>query len=456
MTPPILDPSRLWIDTSPRERIAEGRALRKAVPRSAHAEWTPPHRRPDIVETLVTLNAGRLQSLIPIRYGRMLVSPFAFLRGSAAIMADDLVNTPRTDIWLQICGDAHLGNFGGFATPERNLIFDLNDFDETSYGPWEWDIKRLAASVFVCGRVIGLPEHACLDAVLTAVRSYRKRMGIYADMRFMEVWYERIDADQAVDHGDSGLEPLEKALVKGRRKTNVEALPKLARRIDGVWVITDDPPLLTHRVQALTRHFPEFFASYRKSLPEDRRTVIDQYQVVDLARKVVGIGSVGTRCYVALFLGLHDDDPLFLQIKEAQRSVVERALGHNRRAHHGKRIVTGQRIMQAASDSFLGWARIGRGHYYVRQLRDMKSTVDLNDLTAGELSDYGSLCAWTLAHAHACSGSAAHISGYLGNGDDFDEAIGAFAAVYADQTERDYDVLASAAKAGKIPVVSGI
>ncbi len=449
-------PSRLQIDPTSRKRVAKRRSLRQSVPRGAHAAWSAPRARPDVVETLESTNRGRLQSLIPIRYGRMLASPFAFLRGSAAIMAADLASSPQTGIWPQICGDAHLGNFGGFATPERNLIFDLNDFDETQRGPWEWDVKRLAASIFVCGRVIGLSDDTCRDAVLIAVRCYRERMRVYAEMRYLDIWYESIDAGQAVDHGESGLEPLEKALQKGRRKTNVELLPKLAEQVYGGWLIIDDPPLLTHEVGALTRRFPEFLANYKESLPKDRRIVFERYRLVDLARKVVGIGSVGTRCYVGLFLGSHNEDPLFLQIKEARRSVIAQALGNGRHAHHGERVVSGQRIMQAASDLFLGWASIGRRQYYVRQLRDMKSTVDLDDLDADELTDYGSLCAWTLARAHACSGDAAHIGDYLGKNSCFDEAIASFAAAYADQTERDYDVLVAAARAGRIPVVTDL
>jgi len=275
-------------------------------------------------------------------------------------------------------------------------------------------------------------------------------------MRYLEVWYERIDAVDAVGHGDSGLEPLEKALFKGRRKTNVETLPKLAEQVDGHWIISDDPPLLIHQAGALTRHFPEFLASYKESLAEDRRTFFERYELVDWARKVVGIGSVGTRCYVTLFLGSHDGDPLFLQIKEARQSVLARPLGRGQRAHHGERVVTGQRIMQAASDPFLGWARIGRRHFYVRQLRDMKSSVDLDDLNADELTDYGSLCAWALARAHARSGDAARISGYLGKTSCFDEAIATFAAAYADQTERDYNVLVAAARTGKIRAVTDL
>jgi uncharacterized protein (DUF2252 family) len=456
MTSPIPTVSRLPVDTTPQERIAEGRTLRKIVPRSAHAAWSPSRERANVVETLEATNRGRIQSLVPIRYGRMLASPFTFLRGSSAVMADDLARTPQIGVWPQICGDAHLGNFGGFATPERNLIFDLNDFDETMQGPWEWDIKRLAASVFVCGRVNGLPDHRCRDAVRKTARLYRERMWVYAEMRYLDIWYERIDAEQAVDHGDTGLEPLEKAFDKGRRKTNVESLPKYAQLVDGVWIIIDDPPLLTHRARALTTGFPEFFASYKESLAEDQRTILERYRMVDLARKVVGIGSVGTRCYVALFLGSHEDDPLFLQVKEARRSVLAHALGRGPHAHHGERVVVGQRIMQSASDPFLGWARIGRGYYYVRQLRDMKSSVVLDRLDANELADYGSLCAWTLARAHACSGDAARIGGYLGSQSYFDEAIATFAAAYADQTERDYEVLVSAVKDGKVTAVTGL
>jgi uncharacterized protein (DUF2252 family) len=456
MTSSILISSRQRLDPPPRLRAVEGRALRQTTPRIAHADYAPSPSRPDIIDVLEHSNRGRLRSLVPIRYGRMLASPFAFLRGSAAIMASDLTATPQTGIQPQICGDAHIGNFGGFATPERNLIFDLNDFDETHRGPWEWDLKRLAASVFVCGRVNGLTDGRCRDAVLATVRCYRKRMRDYASMRYMDIWYERIDADQALDHGESGLEPLEKALHKGRRRTNVELLPKLAEQVDGAWQIVDDPPLLTHRVSALTRHLPELVAGYKQSLSADHRVVVERYRLVDLARKVVGVGSVGTRCYVALLIGSHDDDPLFLQIKEAKRSVVDHALGRGSHAHHGERVIAGQRIMQAASDMFLGWSRIGRVHCYVRQLRDMKCSVDLDALDADELIDYASLCGWALARAHACSGDAARIGGYMGKGCSFDRAIATFAAAYADQTERDYDRLVQAVKSGSIRATTDI
>jgi hypothetical protein len=281
-------------------------------------------------------------------------------------------------------------------------------------------------------------------------------MLVYAEMRYLDIWYERIDAEQAIDHGDSGLEPLARAFDKGRRKTNVESLPKYAELVDGAWIIIDDPPLLTHRVRGLTGHLPEFFTSYKESLADDVRTILERYRLVDLARKVVGVGSAGTRCYVALFLGSHDDDPLFLQIKEARRSVLAHALGRGPHAHQGERVVAGQRIMQSATDPFLGWARIDRGYYYVRQLRDMKSTVALDRLDASELADYGSLCAWTLARAHACSGDAARIGGYLGSQSYFDESIATFAARYADQTERDYEVLVAAVRVGKVTAVTGL
>jgi uncharacterized protein (DUF2252 family) len=430
--------------------------MRNDVPRGAHAGWSPERSRPDVVKLLEASNRGRLRALVPIRHGRMLASPFAFLRGAAAIMAFDLAGTPRTGIRPQICGDAHLGNFGGFATPERNLIFDLNDFDETLRGPWEWDLKRLATSVIVCGRVNGVTEDGCRDAALAAARCYRERMRGYAGMRYLDVWYERIDGHRALEQCAPNLEPLEQALVKGKRRTNVALLPKLAEQVDGTWLICDDPPLLTHQVAALTRRLPELVDSYKQSLPSERRLILERYRLVDLARKVVGIGSVGTRCYVALLLGTHDEDPLFLQIKEARRSVIEHSLGRGSYTSHGERVVAGQRIMQAASDLFLGWARIGRGHYYIRQLRDMKCSVDLDDLDSAELSGYATLCGWALARAHACSGDAARIGGYLGKGGGFDQAIAAFARAYADQTERDYQRLVAAVNAGRLCAEQGM
>jgi uncharacterized protein (DUF2252 family) len=389
----------------------------------------------------------------------MAASPFAFLRGAPGIMARDLATCRTTGIRVQICGDAHLGNFGGFATPERNLVFDLNDFDETIAGPWEWDLLRLAASLTVCGRTNSISEAYCAAAIHAAARAYREQMRQYAEMRYLDIWYDRIDAEQAIAYvklvADHPL-AMERALDRGPRRTQLATLPKLAERADDTWLIADDPPLVIHEARGIVQRLHELVDGYKQSLPEERRVIVERYRLVDLARKVVGVGSVGTRCYVALLLGSHGEDPLFLQIKEARASVLEPYVARYPNREHGKRVVDGQRIMQAASDLFLGWARVGRRHYYVRQLRDMKTSVDLDDLHTGELAGYAALCGRTLARAHACSGDPARISGYLGKRDAFDKALATFARTYADQTERDHATFRKAIKSGRIPAERGV
>jgi len=385
----------------------------------------------------------------------MLASPSAFLRGAAVVMAHDLAPTPVTGLRAWICGDAHLGNFGGFATPERHLVFDLTDFDEAQEGPWEWDVKRLAASVVVAGRENGLSESACRDAARACVRSYRRRMRELAAMRFLDAWYSRLDAADAVASFDDER-VVDRAIAEARRRTNLGTLPKLAEMVDGGYRIADDPPLVCHQTQSLGNRLPAAWSAYQASLAEDRRVLVDRYRLVDVARKVVGVGSVGLRCFVALLLGNDDDDPLFLQLKEARASVLEPFVGRNRYANHGKRVVTGQRVMQAASDLFLGWTRAGCVDYFVRQLRDMKFGVPTEELDADDLVAYGGLCGWALARAHACSGDPARIGGYLGRGDAFDRAVAAFAVAYADQTERDFAALVAAARAGRVPAERGV
>jgi uncharacterized protein (DUF2252 family) len=417
-------------------RAEAGRALRKAVPRSSHASWDPTGR-PSPLRLLEESNRHRLPELVPIRAARMRASPFAFLRGAPAVMAHDLATTPVTGITVQACGDAHLLNFGLFATPERNLSFGLNDFDETLPAPWEWDVKRLATSFVVAGRTVGFDPAVCRRAALAVVRTYREQLAAYAGMRLLEVWYSRVDATAIV------------ALSRGRRRravtrgvdraqhhTNLDALPRLTEPVGGDRRFVEDPPLLTHVPECDEHWMAEVLASYRASLPDERRQLLARYRPHDAARKVVGVGSVGTRCYVVLLLGDRHDDPLLLQVKQATASVLEPYAGRYR--HPGRRVVNGQRLLQTASDIFLGWAGDGTSHYYLRQLWDMKGGVDLEVLDPADLVPYARLCGWVLARAHARSGDAAAISGYLGSGDRFDRAVADFAEAYADQTEVDH------------------
>ena len=436
------------------QRRSAGKALRQQVPRSWHASWAPGADRADPIALLRRSDRDRLKSLVPIRYGRMLDSPAAFLRGAAIIMAHDLAQTPVTGLRGWICGDAHLNNFGGFATPERNFIFDVNDFDEACLGPWEWDIKRLAASVVVAARVNGVKEDSCHAAAEACVRSYRLRSRELAAMRFLDTWYSRLDAVNAVEHFDN--KRVTEQADGATRRTNAETLPKLAARVKGGYRIVDDPPLVSHATQSLGNRLPAAWSAYRTTLSEDRRLLLDRYRMEDVARKVVGVGSVGLRCFVVLLLGNDDDDPLFLQLKEARPSVLEALLDQSPYSNQGKRVVSGQRILQAASDLFLGWTRVRRVDYYVRQLRDMKFAVPTEELGADDLTVYGELCGWVLARAHACSGDPARISGYLGGGNAFDRAVAAFAVAYADQTERDYAALEAAVRAGRLPAERGL
>lgn len=440
----------------PDERAAAAKALRDEAPRSSHGAWSPAPDRPDPVALLETSNRGRLPSLAPLRIGRMLESPFAFLRGAAVVMAHDLAATPVTGLRAQLCGDAHVGNFGGYATPERNLVFDINDFDETLVGPWEWDLKRLVASVVVLGRVNGVAKAEARAAALAAARSYREHIRDYGALPYLEVWYSVIDAEATMAQFARHPQPMEEAFNKGRQRTNETALPKLAEHVGSGYRIADDPPLVTHPRDVLASRLPEVLSAYRASLPEERRLLLDRYGVVDLARKVIGVGSVGMRCYVALLFGADTADPLFLQLKEARESVLAPFAGTRARTHQGKRVVVGQRIMQAASDIFLGWTRSGHVDYFVRQLRDMKTSVALEDLDGGDLAAYAALCGWILARAHACSGDAAQIGGYLGKGDGFDHAVTAFGEAYADQTERDHAALVAAVKAGRLQAQTGL
>lgn len=434
------------------ERLAQGRALRGRVPRSSHAIWATPTDRPDPIALLVASNRSHIPSLVPIRYGRMLTSPFAFLRGAAIVMAADLATTPVTGLQVQMGGDAHLSNFGIYATPERKQVFDVNDFDETVSGPWEWDVKRLAASIVVAGRQNGFPAPGLKGAVLHCVRTYRERMKEFARMSHLDVWYSSIDADQLLAQVGRVNRPfLTRELARAYQHTNAKAFPQLTRKRQGHYLIQDHPPLIVHLEDEERADFVRaLLEGYEASLSEERRVLLNRYRVVDLAQKVVGVGSVGTHCTLALLLGSPDGDPLFLQIKEAQPSVYEQHLPHRAFANQAQRVVAGQRLMQAASDIFLGWTTSGSRDYYVRQLRDRKETPTIEQLTEQDFTLYAGFCGWTLARAHARSGDPATISGYLGKSDPFDRALAAFAQTYADQTERDHEALVEAAQSGRI------
>jgi uncharacterized protein (DUF2252 family) len=439
------------------ERRSAGKALRDSVPRDAHGHWKAPRQRRDIIDILEASNQGRMESLIPIRYGRMMESPFAFFRGSADVMAADLANTPVSGIRVQACGDAHLSNFGGFATPERRIIFDINDFDETLPAPWEWDLKRLAASIVVAGRQIRLLESEAIRAARAAACAYREHVADYAEMRSLEVWYDAIDVDRFMKEVDSEERraKIRERLEKVEERNVPEYLfPKLAEHRGARPRIKDDPPLIFHptaeQAPGLESSYNEAIAQYRETLSEHVRVLFDRFQFCDLAVKVVGVGSVGRRCAVALFMAA-DDDPIFLQVKEVVASVLEPYAGKSRHANHGQRVVAGQRLMQSASDLFLGWTRGRDGRdRYVRQLRDMKVSAVVESFDAGDLRAYGRICAWALARAHARSGDAAMIAGYIGASEVFDDAIADFAVEYADQTERDHRAFVKAIRQGRI------
>jgi uncharacterized protein (DUF2252 family) len=436
------------------ERMSRGKALRKKVSRKSHAKWIAPSGRPDPIEVLQHSGRRRLSELLPIRYGRMQQSPFAFFRGSAAVMAWDLSKTPATGIRVQACGDCHASNFGGFASPERQLLFDINDFDETLQAPWEWDVKRLAASIVLASRELGLGGGRCEDAVVTMLQSYREHMREYAHMRALEVWYSHMDAEVFIKEARSvaSRKRWEQVERKARLQTAEHIFPKIANVINGRTRIVDHPPLVYHprESDAELKYVIEKFRKYRETLDAERRVILDRYHIVDVARMVVGVGSVGTRCAVALLMA-GEHDPMLLQIKEALPSVLEPYAGKSQYANHGERVVTGQRMLQSASDVFLGWTRDEEGRsYYFRQLRDMKMKIDLENMTKGDWLEYVQICGWTLARAHARTGDAALIGGYLGKNDIFDSALAKFAASYADQADRDHATLVKAIRAGRL------
>ena len=462
---------------SPVERAARGKAARSEVPRASHAEWEPSSARPDPIGLLEQQARTRVPELVPIRYGRMLVSPFTFFRGAALIMASDLAATPRAGVTVQLCGDAHLSNFGIFGTPERSMMFDVNDFDETHPGPWEWDVKRLAVSLVAAGRDRGFSAKQRGAAVLAAVAAYRTAMREFAAKTNLEVWYAHLDVEKTVaqyarEFTAAQVAKTDAAIAKARTKDSMQAFAKLTHLVDGEPRIISDPPLIVPveelveggSWQALEQELRALFREYRRTLTTDRRRLLEQYDLAHIARKVVGVGSVGTRAWIALFLGRDDSDPLFLQVKEAEASVLEAFLGRSEYSNSGQRVVAGQRLMQSASDMFLGWKRVtaadsldGRQHdYYVRQLHDWKGSADIETMKPGGLVVYSRLCAWTLARAHARSGDRIAIASYLGGGDVFDRAIATFSEAYADQNERDYAVLVEAVKSGRIEAQTGL
>jgi uncharacterized protein (DUF2252 family) len=441
------------------DRVAEGQALRQRVARADHGRWRKGADRADPLSILRAEDAERMPELVPIRYGRMLASPFAFYRGAAGVMAADLATTPATGVRVQACGDCHLVNFGGFATPERQLVFDINDFDETLPAPWEWDVKRLAASLVLAARSVGLSDAKGREVAVACVRSYRKRLDEFSTMDPLSVWYARISHEDFLE----GIPKPLQADVRNRTEQAIKRggsdaeFPKLTEMVGGRLGIRDAPPLIFHPEIARGDDFEsvvlQVLNDYRTTLSDDRRALLDRYRHVDAAIKVVGVGSVGRRCWIVLMMSA-GNDPLFLQVKEAARSVLEPFAGRSLYPHHGQRVVMGQRLMQPASDMFLGWvtaAATGK-QFYVRQLRDAKIKPIVETMDGEALDLYARRCGWALARAHAKGGDAALISGYLGGGDNFDEALGDFSIAYADQAERDYAVLKSAVRKGQIAV----
>jgi len=459
----------------------KGKVARAQVPRSSHGVFEPRPDRPDPVALLEEQATTRVPELVPIRYGRMLVSPFAFYRGAALIMASDLSTTPRSGLNAQICGDAHLSNFGVFGSPERNLVFDCNDFDETNPGPWEWDVKRLAASVVVAARQLGFSKSVRSDAILALGQSYREHMRMLAQLSNLEVWYSRIDIEgviaalqaQAQATGSKVEEHMAatatKLVDKALTKDSMKALDKLTDVVDGERRIKSDPPLVVPveelfpelEGQRTTEFFHGLVRKYRQSLPTDRKHLLEQYRFSQMARKVVGVGSVGTRVWIILLHGPRPEDVLFLQAKEAEASVIERFTKKSVYANHGARVVAGQRLMQAASDIFLGW-QSAEGldgvtrDFYLRQLQDWKGSVDVDSALPEGVSRYAALCAQTLARAHARSGDRMAMAAYLGGTPAFDKALVKFSEAYADQNERDYEAFAEACKSGRLHAEQGL
>jgi uncharacterized protein (DUF2252 family) len=457
------------------ERVAHGKAARAEVPRSSHAEYQPPRRRTDPVKLLERQAKTRVPELVPIRYGRMLVSPFTFYRGAALIMASDLATTPRSGLSVQCCGDAHLSNFGVFGSPERKLVFDVNDFDETLPGPWEWDVKRLAVSMLIAGRYNDFSVKDQDKIVLATVEAYRAAIAGFAAMNDLDVWYAHLEIENVLQEFGPQFKPkqvkrTEKALAKARTKDSMTAFSKLTRMVDGEPRIVAEPPLIVpidDLVQGRERDemfdgLQGLFRSYRETLEYDRRKLLEGFRLVDFARKVVGVGSVGTRAWIALLLGRDDQDPLFLQMKEAEASVLEEFVAPSEFENHGERVVTGQRLMQASSDIFLGWLHIEEGldgqqrDFYARQLKDWKGSAEVEQMVPSGMAAYGKLCGWTLARAHARSGDRIAIAAYLGKSNAFGRALVEFSRAYAEQNDSDYSALTAAVKSGRITAETGL
>jgi uncharacterized protein (DUF2252 family) len=462
------------------ERRARGEEARNRIPPSSHSGWVPAIERPDPVGLLEEQNVTREPDLVPVRHGRMLVSPFAFYRGTAKIMAADLAGTPTAGLQVQLCGDAHLSNFGLFASPERRLLFDLNDFDETLPGPFEYDVKRLAASFMIAGRNNGFTQADMRAATLASVAAYREAMARFATMGTMDIWYAHLAEDELLrgirgvaaeapkaKEGKKAARRAEKAVAKAHTRHSLQALSKLGELVDGQYRIVSQPPIVVPArdleatyglsLDAIDRLIREQFRAYRATLQDDRRHLLERFRVVDMARKVVGVGSVGTRAFIVLLQGRDQHDALFLQVKEATASVLEDHLPGSRYRQHGERVVQGQRMMQAASDLFLGWtkgAEVNR-HYYWRQLRDMKGSADVESIVPVALSFYAGICGWTLARAHARSGDPVAIAEYLGKDDQFDRSITDFSKRYADQNERDYQAFTEAIRSGRLQALEG-
>ena len=459
---------------TPGERAADGKAARKGAPRSSHADWEPPSTRRDPVAVLEDQAATRVPDLVPIRYGRMLTSAFAFYRGAAAIMAADLASTPTSGIRVQACGDAHVSNFGLFASPERALLFDINDFDETLPAPWEWDVKRLAASIVIAGRGNGFTAKQQRQAVRATVGRYRAAMAEFAAQPNLDVWYARAQVQEGLPRlremmKEKDVRSVESVVAKARTRDSMQAFEKLTHVVDGERKIVSNPPLIVPLADMVSPEMAEqlrgslhtLVRTYRRTLLGDRRHLLEDFRFADIAHKVVGVGSVGTRAWIILLLGRDDDDPLFLQAKEAQPSALAAFAGKSSCTHQGQRVVEGQRLMQAASDIFLGWERLKApdGHtrdFYLRQLRDWKGSFDPSSMNPDTMSVFGQLCGWTLARAHARSGDRIAIAAYLGTGDGFDKAVTSFATAYADQNEKDYAALVAAVDSGRLVAQKGL
>ena len=456
------------------DRAARGKATRREIGRRVHGEWEASPARRDPVEQLEEQAQTRVSELVPIRYGRMLVSPFTFYRGAAKLMASDLADQPRTDLHVQLCGDAHLSNFGAFAAPDRRQVFSINDFDETLPGPFEWDVKRLVASFAVAGRDRGFDARERRSINLTVTRAYREAMAEFARMRTLDLWYARLDvndiAEQIARRGSpKERKRFERNVAKARSKESLRALAKLTHLVDGEPRIVSDPPLIMPiedtvppaQHAELDAFMRNAIRSYRRTLSRDRRRLVERFRYVHAARKVVGVGSVGTRAWIVLMLGRDGGDPLVLQAKEAEASVLEPALGASTYSSHGQRVVEGQRLMQSASDIMLGWIRVDapdgvKRDFYIRQLWDAKGSALVDAMGPAVMTFYAQVCGWTLARAHARSGDAVAIASYLGSGDAFDQALAAFAESYADQNERDYDALAGAVATGRVRTQTGL